>query len=66
MSDVLEAKGPFSLGTESRGPKSANDLAKIKNGVIRDVIATTLSESEDSERFHFLPIPLMTPSLVIQ
>ena len=26
----------------------------------------TESELEESERFHFLPIPLMTPSLMIQ
>ena len=38
---------------------------KTKNVVISRVISSTESESEESERFHFLPIPLMTPSLKI-
>ena len=36
---------------------------KIENRVVSGVISSTLSESEESERFHFLPIPLMTPTL---
>ena len=39
---------------------------KSKIGVISGVINSTESESEESERFHFLPTPLMTPSLMIQ
>ena len=39
---------------------------KSKIGVVSGVIRSTESESEESERFHFLPIPLMTPTLMIQ
>ena len=39
---------------------------KSKIGVVSGVINSTESESEESERFHFLPIPLVTPSLMIQ
>ena len=35
-------------------------------GVVSGVISSTESESEESECFHFLPIPLMSPSLMIQ
>ena len=33
--------------------------------VVSRVMNATKSESEESERFHFLPTPLMTPSLTI-
>ena len=33
-------------------------LGKSKIGVVRGVIGSTESESEESERFHFLPTPL--------
>ena len=36
---------------------------KKKIGVVSGVIKATESESEESERFHFLPTPLTTPSL---
>ena len=41
---------------------SPYELVKIKIGVI----GTTESKSEESERFHFLLIPLMNPSLTIK
>ena len=34
---------------------------KIKLGVVSGVISATELESEESERFHFLPTPLTTP-----
>ena len=34
-------------------------------GVVSGVVSSTESESEESERFHFLPTPLMIPSLTI-
>ena len=37
-----------------------------KKEVVSGVISSTESESEESERSHFLVTPLMTPSLVIQ
>ena len=45
---------------------SPYELVKIKIGVISGVIGTTESKSEESERFHFLLIPLMNPSLTIK
>ena len=40
---------------------------KIKNsGVISWVISATESAPEESERLHFLPTPLMTPSFTIK
>ena len=41
-------------------------LRKSKIGVVSRVISATESESEESERFHFLPPPLMTLSLTIE
>ena len=35
-------------------------------GVVSGVISATESESEESERFHFLPTPLTTPSLAFR
>ena len=50
--------------SRKRSRRSANDaLVKIKIGVVSGVIRATESESEESERFHFLPTPLTTPSL---
>ena len=44
--------------------KSAYDLEKITNRIVESgVISATESESEESERFHFLLTPLTTPSL---
>ena len=44
-------------------PKSTYNLVKIKNRiVVSGVISATESESEESERFHFLLTPLTTPS----
>ena len=40
-------------------------LWKSKLGVVSRVLSATESESEESERFHFLPTPLMTPSITI-
>ena len=37
----------------------------LKIGVVSGVIRVTESESEEQERFHFLPTPLMTPSFTI-
>ena len=48
--------------SRSRIRKSASDLVKIEIGVVSGVISSTESESEESERFHFLPIPLLTPT----
>ena len=42
---------------------STSDLVKI--GVVNEVTSSTESELEESEWFHFLLIPLMTPTLVI-
>ena len=39
---------------------------KSKLGVVSGVISATESESEESERFHFLPTPLTTPSLTFR
>ena len=39
---------------------------KSKIGVVSGVISATESESEESERFHFLPTPLTTPSLTFR
>ena len=39
---------------------------KSKIGVVSRVISATESESEESERFHFLPTPLTTPSLTFR
>ena len=39
---------------------------KIKIAVVSGVIRATESESEESERFHFLPTPLTTPSLTFR
>ena len=39
-------------------------LAKSKNGVVSGVGSDGIGV-EESESFHFLPIPLMTPSLTI-
>ena len=36
-----------------------------KIGVVGGVINTTEWESDESERFHFLPTPLTTPSFTI-
>ena len=35
-------------------------------GVVSGVVSATELESEESERFHFLPTPLMTPSLTFR
>ena len=35
-------------------------------GIVSEVSRATESESEESESFHFLPIPPKTPSLVIK
>ena len=35
-------------------------------GVVGGVISATESELEESERFHFLPTPLTTPSLTFR
>ena len=40
-------------------------LWKSKLGVVSRVFSATESESEESERFHFPPTPLMTPSITI-
>ena len=39
---------------------------KSKIGVVSGVISATELESEESERFHFLPTPLTTPSLTFR
>ena len=49
--------------SRKRSRKSAYDL--VKSGVVSGVISATESQSEESERFHFLPTPLMTPSFTI-
>ena len=41
-------------------------LRKSKIGVVSRVISATESDSEESERLHFLPPPLMTLSLTIE
>ena len=51
--------------SRSQSRKSASDPVKIENGVVSGVISSTESESEESEWFHFLPIPLMTAMLII-
>ena len=38
----------------------------VVSGVVSGVISATESESEESERFHFLPTPLTTPSLTFR
>ena len=40
-------------------------LWKSKLGFVSRVLSATESESEESERFHFPPTPLMTPSITI-
>ena len=39
---------------------------RVGVGVVSGVISATESESEESERFHFLPTPLTTPSLTFR
>ena len=39
---------------------------KSKIGVVSGVTSATESEPEESERFHFLPTPLTTPSLTFR
>ena len=48
-----------------RSRNSAYDRVKIKIGIVSGVIRTTESESEESERFHILLTPFMTPSFTI-
>ena len=51
----------------SRSRKSAYDLVKIKyRSRKRSHISSSESDSEESERSHFLLTALMTPSLMIQ
>ena len=53
--------------SRKRSRKSAYDLVKIRNwSRVSGVISATESESEESERFHFLPTPLTTPSLTFR
>ena len=49
------------VGIVSRAVTPLMRYENKKNGVVSRVIRAT--ESEESERFHFLPAPLMTPSL---
>ena len=50
-----------------RSRKSAYDRVKIQNlSPKQSHTSETVSESEESELFHFLPIPLMTLSLTIR
>lgn len=50
---TVKPKGWFLLATEST-------LWKLEIGVL----SSTKSGSEELERFHFLPIPTMTPTLI--
>ena len=55
-------------GSQSRkwSCKSLYDsVKKSKIRVVSRFISATKSELKESERFHFLPAPLMTPSLMI-
>ena len=45
--------------------RALTTLWKSNIGVVSGVIGATESKSEESERFHFLLIPLMNPSLTI-
>ena len=47
----------------SQSRKSSSDPVKI--GVVSGAISSTESKSEESERFHVLLIPRMTPTLLI-
>ena len=42
-----------------------NSVKKSNIRVVSRFISATKSELKESERFHFLPAPLMTPSLMI-
>ena len=68
---MLKACFHFLIGqSESRSHKRSckstyDSVKKSKIRIVRRVISLTESESKESERFHFLPILLMTPSLTI-
>ena len=57
------------IQSRSRSHKRAyDDLVKIENRSRKrsHKLRATESESEESERFHFFPIPFTSPSLMIQ
>ena len=51
------------VGIVSWAVRAVMTMWKSKIAVLSRVIRATESESEESERFHFLSTPLMTPSL---
>ena len=51
------------VGIVSWAVRAVMTIWKSKIAVLSRVIRATESESEESERFHFLSTPLMTPSL---
>ena len=53
------------VGIVSGVVRAHKTLWKSKLGVVSGVLSATESESEESERFHFLPTPLITPSITI-
>ena len=54
------------VGVVSGVVRALMTLWKSNIGVVSGVISATESESEESERFHFLPTPLTTPSLTFR
>ena len=54
------------VGVVSEVVRTLMTTWKSKIGVVSRVISATESESEESERFHFLPTPLTTPSLTFR
>ena len=55
----------FKAGFRWRQSRSRSDLVKIKNRVVGGIINAMEWESDESERFRFLPTPLRTPSFTI-
>ena len=59
-------KGQSESLSRKQNCKSLHDSVKTsKIRVVSRVISAIKSELKESERFHFLPISLMTPSLTI-
>lgn len=61
-------KGWFSIMVSSQrwSSKRAYALVKAKIEVVSGVVSSTEMEWEESKCFHFLSVPLMTPSFMFQ